>query len=78
MSAQESSGADGAGLSLLDEIISTSKSSESSEEAAVVKRGVSALLAEMLGRAEANAKVDKNVVDDMIAEIDRCQDFSRR
>ena len=71
MSAQESSGADGAGLSLLDEIISTSKSSESAEEAEVVKRGVSALLGEMLSRTEDNKKVDKSVVDEMIAEIDR-------
>ncbi|MEE2827595.1 MAG: type VI secretion system contractile sheath large subunit, partial [Myxococcota bacterium] len=71
MSAEESAGGGGGSTSLLDEIIGTTKSSDSAEEAAVVKRGVSALLEEMLGRTESSNKVDKGVVDEMIAAIDQ-------
>lgn len=77
MSDQQTQGAAGAvateteeGVSLLDEITSQTKRTPKDEDYGVVKRGVEVLLAEMLKGREKGQKVDKKMVDAMIAELD--------
>lgn len=57
--------------SLLDEIVAQTKSKPNDESYSVVKRGVEVLLAEMLEPKRADEKVDRALVDAMIAEIDQ-------
>lgn len=56
--------------SLLDEILNEGKIKPSEEGYDVVRRGVQHFIAEMLAPGRATERVDKNIVDDMIAEID--------
>lgn len=61
-----------AGGSLIDEITEASKTLKSSTEARDVgRRAVTALLGEMLKPARTGVKVNKAVVDEMIADLDR-------
>jgi type VI secretion system protein ImpC len=76
--ADEQAQADGAAAtttvedgSLLDQILSETKISPQDEAYDVAKRGVQAFIAELLTPQRAAEKVDKNVVDSMIAEIDK-------
>lgn len=57
--------------SLLDQILSETKISPQDEAYDVAKRGVQAFIAELLTPQRAAEKVDKAVVDSMIAEIDK-------
>lgn len=59
------------GTSLLDEILSETKLRPNDDGYDVAKRGVQAFIAEMLAPQRANEKVDKAVIDAMIAEIDQ-------
>ena len=56
--------------SLLDQILSETKIAPSDEAYGVAKAGVEAFIAELLLPQRANEKIDKSVVDQMIAEID--------
>ncbi len=56
---------------LLDQIMQETKLRPSDEGYSVAKRGVEAFIAEMLGPKRAEQKVNKDVADQMIAEIDR-------
>jgi type VI secretion system protein ImpC len=56
--------------SLLDEILNEGKIKPSEEGYDVVRRGVQHFIAEMLAPGRASERVDKNIVDAMIAEID--------
>jgi type VI secretion system protein ImpC len=56
--------------SLLDEIVAQTKSKPNDESYGVVKRGVEVLLAELLTPKRADEKIDRALVDAMIAEID--------
>ena len=56
--------------SLLDQILSETKIAPSDEAYGVAKAGVEAFIAELLLPQRANEKVDKAIVDQMIAEID--------
>ena len=56
--------------SLLDEILNEGKIKPSEEGYDVVRRGVQHFIAEMLAPGRAAERVDKNIVDAMIAEID--------
>ena len=56
--------------SLLDEILNEGKIKPSEEGYDVVRRGVQHFIAEMLAPGRATERVDKNIVDAMIAEID--------
>ncbi len=58
------------GGSLLEEILSETKIRPDDEAYDVARRGVSAFIAELLGPEKAVDKVDKALVDAMIAEID--------
>lgn len=57
--------------SLLDEITAQTKRKPSDEDYGVVKKGVEVLLGELLQPKRADERVDKTLVDGMIAEIDR-------
>jgi type VI secretion system protein ImpC len=57
--------------SLLDEILAETKMKPSDEAYAIAKKGVAALVTEMLAPAHAAEKVDRFAVDAMIAEIDK-------
>jgi type VI secretion system protein ImpC len=57
--------------SLLDEIVAQTKSQPSDESYGVVKRGVEVLLQELLTPKRADQKVDRALVDAMIAELDQ-------
>jgi len=57
--------------SLLDEILAETKVSKNSDGYDVTRKGVQAFIAEMLGPKRAQEKVDKNILDGMIAEIDQ-------
>src|SRR5438067_12344034 len=57
--------------SLLDEILAETKISKNSDGYDVTKKGVQAFIAEMLAPKRAQEKVDKNILDGMIAEIDK-------
>src|SRR5262245_21378021 len=57
--------------SLLDEILAETKVSRGSDGYDVTKKGVQAFIAEMLAPKRAQEKVDKNILDGMIAEIDK-------
>lgn len=63
-------GAD-ASLSLLDEILSEAKLKPKDEGYDVARRGVQAFITEMLAPNRAEERVDKALVDAMIAEIDK-------
>ncbi|MCP3169641.1 type VI secretion system contractile sheath large subunit [Myxococcus qinghaiensis] len=63
-------GAD-ASLSLLDEILSEAKLKPKDEGYDVAKRGVQAFITEMLAPNRSEERVDKALVDAMIAEIDK-------
>src|SRR5437762_269628 len=68
----ESAGAAGAQEgSLLDEILAETKVSKNSDGYDVTRKGVQAFIAEMLAPKRAQEKVDKNILDGMIAEIDK-------
>jgi type VI secretion system protein ImpC len=56
---------------LLDQIMQETKMRPSDEGYDVAKKGVEAFIAEMLAPKRAEQKVNKDVVDQMIAEIDR-------
>lgn len=56
--------------SLLDEILNEGKIKPSEEGYDVVRRGVQHFIAEMLAPGRAAERIDKNIVDTMIAEID--------
>ncbi|WP_426753322.1 type VI secretion system contractile sheath large subunit [Myxococcus sp. Y35] len=69
---QKSTGvANDASLSLLDEILSEAKLKPKDEGYDVAKRGVQAFITEMLAPNRAEERVDKALVDAMIAEIDK-------
>src|SRR5688572_7265532 len=73
MSEEQLSNESGAALldgSLLDQILSETKIAPSDEAYAVAKQGVEAFIAELLRPQRANEKVDKLIVDQMIADID--------
>ena len=57
--------------SLLDEILAETKVSKNSDGYDVTKKGVQAFIAEMLAPKRAQEKIDKNILDGMIAEIDQ-------
>jgi type VI secretion system protein ImpC len=57
--------------SLLDEILLETKLDKSAEGYDVAKQGVKTLIAELLKPEHAQERVDKSIVDAMIAEIDR-------
>ncbi len=57
--------------SLLDQIMQETKLKPSDEGYGVAKKGVEAFIAEMLAPARGEKKVDKRLVDGMIAEIDK-------
>jgi type VI secretion system protein ImpC len=56
---------------LLDEILAEAKISPTEDSYGVAKRGVEAFITEMLAPTRKGEKVDKAVVDAMIAEIDK-------
>jgi type VI secretion system protein ImpC len=56
-------------LSLLDEILGETNMKPTDDGYDVAKRGVQAFIAELLG-AQKNEKIDKSIIDAMIAEID--------
>jgi type VI secretion system protein ImpC len=60
-----------AGSSLLEEILAESKLKPSDDGYDIAKRGVQAFVAEMLAPNRMQEKVDKVIVDAMIAEIDK-------
>ncbi|NOK01095.1 MULTISPECIES: type VI secretion system contractile sheath large subunit [Myxococcus] len=69
---QKSTGvANDASLSLLDEILSEAKLKPKDEGYDVAKRGVQAFITEMLAPNRSEERVDKALVDAMIAEIDK-------
>ncbi|HVE84917.1 MAG TPA: type VI secretion system contractile sheath large subunit [Myxococcales bacterium] len=57
--------------SLLDEILAETKVGRGSDGYDITKKGVQAFIAEMLAPSRAQEKVDKNILDGMIAEIDK-------
>jgi type VI secretion system protein ImpC len=57
--------------SLLDEILNETKLPQSDDGYAVAKKGVQALVAELLAPKNAQEKVDRAFVDAMIAELDK-------
>ena len=57
--------------SLLDEILAETKVGRGSEGYDITRKGVQAFIAEMLAPSRAQEKVDKNILDGMIAEIDK-------
>ena len=57
--------------SLLEEIVQATRLQPSDEAYSITRKGVEALLAQMLAPGRKAAKVSRAVVDDMIAEIDR-------
>jgi len=63
-------GAEEAGGSLLEEILSETKLKPTDDGYDVGKRGVQAFITEMLAPTRSQEKVDKSIVDAMIAEID--------
>ncbi len=58
-------------LSILDEIVHATKLQPTDEAYGVTKRGVEALIAQLLEPGREVPKISKAVVDDMIAEIDK-------
>jgi type VI secretion system protein ImpC len=58
-------------LSILDEIVHATKLQPTDEAYSVTKRGVEALIAQLLEPGREVPKISKAVVDDMIAEIDK-------
>jgi type VI secretion system protein ImpC len=68
---QVTASAEDGGLSLLDEILAESKLKPSDDGYDVARRGVQALITELLAPNRVQERVDKNVVDAMIAEIDQ-------
>jgi type VI secretion system protein ImpC len=57
--------------SLLDQIIQETRISSTDEGYEVAKRGVEAFIADLLGPGREDARPDRALVDQMIAEIDR-------
>ena len=57
--------------SLLDQIVQETKIAPSDEGYGVVRRGVQALLGELLAKGKPEQKVDRKIVDAMIAELDQ-------
>jgi type VI secretion system protein ImpC len=58
-------------VSILDEIVNATKLKPSDEAYDVTKKGVEALIAQLLEPGRVVPKISKAVVDDMIAEIDK-------
>jgi type VI secretion system protein ImpC len=58
-------------VSLLDEIVNATKLKPSDEAYGVTKKGVEALIAQLLEPGKVVPKISKAVVDDMIAELDK-------
>jgi type VI secretion system protein ImpC len=56
--------------SLLDEILAETKISPAEDAYAIAKKGVSVFISEMISGDRVGEKIDKSVVDAMIAEID--------
>ncbi len=75
MSSEKTQGGEAAAVAkegdLLDEILAEAKISPEEDSYAVAKKGVEAFIKEMLGPTHKGAKIDKAVVDSMIAEIDK-------
>jgi type VI secretion system protein ImpC len=63
------------GVSLLDEIVQATKLQPTDEAYGVAKRGVQALIAQLLEPGRVVPKISKAIVDDMIAEIDKTLSF---
>ncbi|MCM0082094.1 type VI secretion system contractile sheath large subunit [Geomonas sp. Red32] len=61
----------GAGCSLLDDIVSSTRLETADEAYAITRSGVEALVAEVAGRGTESVQVSKAVLDDMIAQLDR-------
>jgi type VI secretion system protein ImpC len=59
------------GGSLLDEILAETKVAPGGDGYDITKRGVTAFITEMLAPSRAQEKIDKNILDGMIAEIDK-------
>jgi len=59
------------GVSLLDEIVQATKLQPTDEAYGVARRGVEALIAQLLEPGRVVPKISKAIVDDMIAEIDK-------
>ncbi len=57
--------------SLLDQIMSQTKMKPADEGYGVAKRGVEALIGELLRPTRREEKVNRNVVDDMLSELDK-------
>jgi len=57
--------------SLIDQILSETKLAPSDEGYAIAKRGIGAFVAEMLAPNRSGERVDKVIVDQMIAEVDK-------
>src|SRR4051794_22565700 len=68
---QNAAGAAAVSPSLLDEILSEAKIKPKDEGYDVARRGVEAFITEMLAPNRSEERVDKALVDAMIAEVDR-------
>ena len=60
-----------ADASLLEEIVQATKLQPADEAYSITKKGVEALISQLLETGNETTKVSKAVLDDMIAEIDR-------
>src|SRR5688500_1766133 len=67
----EAKAATAEGGSLLEEILAETKVAPGGDGYDITKRGVTAFITEMLAPNRAQEKVDKNILDGMIAEIDK-------
>src|SRR5260370_30177944 len=70
MKAEKAASPTASEVSLLDEILSESKLKPSDDGYDIARRGVEAFVTELLAPGRASEKVDKAMVDLMIAEID--------
>jgi type VI secretion system protein ImpC len=68
---KEGAGVELAEGSLLDQILSETKLAPSDEGYEVAKRGIGAFITEMLAPNRSGERVDKVIIDQMIAEIDK-------
>lgn len=57
--------------SLLDEILAETKMKASDDAYAITKRGVQAFVADLLSHNKSQERIDRSLVDGMIAELDR-------
>ena len=68
---QQAATTESASPSLIDEILNQTKMAPSDYGYDVAKQGVQAFIAEMLRPTRAQEKVERRLVDEMIAEIER-------